>query len=79
MFHLERIQRVATRWVKGIRDLNYGEGLKALKLQSLEKKKDKKRFGPGSQDPVLHNTTKLTEKQLNCSSSPEGQDYEDRQ
>ncbi len=35
--HLERIQRAAARWVKGLRGLNYEEGLKALKLQSLEK------------------------------------------
>ncbi len=39
IYHLERTQRAATRWVKGIRDLNYRERLKAQKLQSLEKKR----------------------------------------
>ncbi len=37
--HLERIQRAATRQVKRLRDLNYEERLKALKLQSLEKRR----------------------------------------
>ncbi len=41
IYHLERIQRTATRWMKGLRDLSYEERLKELKLQSLEKK-DKK-------------------------------------
>ncbi len=41
IYHLERIQRTATRWVKGLWDLSYEERLKELKLQSLEKKKDK--------------------------------------
>ncbi len=40
IYHLERIQRAATRWVKGLRDLSYEERLKELKLQALEKKKD---------------------------------------
>ncbi len=37
IYHLERIQRAATRWVKGLRDFNYEDRLKELKLQSLEK------------------------------------------
>ncbi len=41
IYHLERIQRVATRWVKGLRDLSYEERLRELNLQSREKKKDK--------------------------------------
>ncbi len=41
IYHLERIQRAATRRVKGLRDLSYEERLRELKLQSLEKKKDK--------------------------------------
>ncbi len=36
-----------TRWVKCFRDLNYEE---RLEVQSLENKKDRKRFGPDSQD-----------------------------
>ncbi len=32
LYHLERIQRAATRWVKGLRDLSYEERLKDLKL-----------------------------------------------
>ncbi len=39
IYHLERIQRVATRWVKGLRDLNYEDRPKELKLQSLEKRR----------------------------------------
>ncbi len=35
IYHLERIQRAAMRWVKG---LSYEEMLKEIKLQSLEKK-----------------------------------------
>ncbi len=35
--HLERIQRAATRWVKGLRGLTYEERLQTLKLQPLEK------------------------------------------
>ncbi len=71
IYHLERIQRAATRWVKGLRDLNYEEKLRALKLQSLEKR----RIG---NDLVLTGsyTAKLTLKQLNCSTSPEDQDYD---
>ncbi len=45
--HLERIQRAAMRWLKG---LIYEERLKTRKLQTLEKKKDKKRFGPDPQN-----------------------------
>ncbi len=37
IYHLERIQRAATRWVKGLRDLSYEDRLRKLKLQSLEK------------------------------------------
>ncbi len=37
--HLERMQRAVTRWVKGLRGLNYEEKLKAPKLQSLEKRR----------------------------------------
>ncbi len=36
IYHLERIQRAARRWVKGLRDLSYEE---RLKLQSLEKRR----------------------------------------
>ncbi len=50
-----RIQRAAMRWVKDLRDLNYEDRLKTLQLQSLEKKKEKKRFGPGSQDHIQPN------------------------
>ncbi len=39
IYHLERIQRAATRWVKGLRDLNYEDRLKELKLQSLKKRR----------------------------------------
>ncbi len=37
--HLERTQRAATRWVKGLRGLTYEERLQALKLQPLGKKR----------------------------------------
>ncbi len=37
--HIERIQRAATRWAKGIGDLSYEERLRELKLQSLEKRR----------------------------------------
>ncbi len=37
--HLERIQRAATRWVKGLRNLHYEDRFKELKLQSLEKRR----------------------------------------
>ncbi len=37
MYHQERIQWAATRWVKGLRNLSSEERLKELKLQSLEK------------------------------------------
>ncbi len=33
--HLERIQRTATRWVKGLRGLSYEERLQALKNRRL--------------------------------------------
>ncbi len=39
IYHLERIQRAATRWVKGLRDFNYEDRLNELKLQSLEKRR----------------------------------------
>ncbi len=37
--HLERTQRAATRWVKGLRGLTYEERLQALKLQPLGKRR----------------------------------------
>ncbi len=37
--HLERIQRAATRWLKGLRGLTYEERLQALKLQPLGKRR----------------------------------------
>ncbi len=37
--HLERIQRAATRWVKGSWGLTYEERLQALKLQPLGKRR----------------------------------------
>ncbi len=37
IYHLERIQRAATRRVKCLRGLNYEDRLEELKLQSLEK------------------------------------------
>ncbi len=37
--HLEKIQRAATRWVKGLRGLTYEERLQALKLQPLRKRR----------------------------------------
>ncbi len=37
IYHLERIQRAATNWAKGLRNLSYEDRLKELKLQSLEK------------------------------------------
>ncbi len=40
------------KWVK---DLNYEKRLNNLKLQFLEKKKDKKRFDSESQDPIQPN------------------------
>ncbi len=55
----------ATRWVKGLRGLNYEERLKALKLQSLEK---------DGYEIIWSWPTQLAWKQSNCSSSPEGQD-----
>ncbi len=39
--HLERMQRAATRWVKGLRGLTYEERLQALKLQPLGKRRQK--------------------------------------
>ncbi len=50
--HIERVQRTATRWVKGLKSLNCEERPNALKLQSLEKMRDKKRFGPDSHDRI---------------------------
>ncbi len=38
-YHLERIQRAATGWVKGPRDLSYEERLKTIKLQPFEKRR----------------------------------------
>ncbi len=71
IYHLGRIQRAATRRVKSLRDLNYEEKLKPLKLQSLEKRMI-------GNDLVLTGsyTAKLTLKQINCSISPEDQDYD---
>ncbi len=37
--HLEKIQRAAMRWVKGLRNFNYEDRLKEQKLQSLEKRR----------------------------------------
>ncbi len=37
--HLERIQRAATRWLKGLRGLTYEERQQALKLQPLGKRR----------------------------------------
>ncbi len=39
IYHLERIQRAATRWVKGLRDVSYEKRHRELKLQSLEKRR----------------------------------------
>ncbi len=44
IYHLERIQRAATRWVKGLRDLSYEERLRELNLQSLEKRRIRNDF-----------------------------------
>ncbi len=41
IYHIERIQRAATRWVNGLRGLNNEDRLKELKLQSLEKRRIK--------------------------------------
>ncbi len=68
IYHLERIQRAATRWVKGLRGLTYEELLQALKLQPLGKRRLRN-------DLVLpHKILRNHIDQLNCSSSPEGQD-----
>ncbi len=40
--HLEKIQRAATQWVKGLRGLTYEERLQALKITAPRKKKAKK-------------------------------------
>ncbi len=37
IYHMERIQMTATRWVKGLRGLTNEERLKTVKLQSLKK------------------------------------------
>ncbi len=40
IYHQKRIKRAATRWVKGLNyDLNYEKSFKALKFQSLEKRR----------------------------------------
>ncbi len=39
IYHLERIQRAATRWVKGLMNLSYEVRLKDPKLQYLEKRR----------------------------------------
>ncbi len=39
IYHLEIIQRAATRWVKGLRDFTYEDRLKELKFQSLENRR----------------------------------------
>ncbi len=68
MYHLERIQRAAPRWVKGLRNLNYYEDrLKELKLQSLEKRRVRN-------DLVL--THKIIYNQTDPEGSPEDQDLE---
>ncbi len=55
IYHLERIQRAAAKWVKGLRD-HYNEGRhKQLKLQSLEKRKEKTRFDRDSQGHIKPN------------------------
>ncbi len=37
--HIDRMQRVATRWVKGLRGLTYEKRLQVLKLQPLGKRR----------------------------------------
>ncbi len=39
IYHLEIIQRAASKWTKGLRGLNYEGRPTALKLQSLEKER----------------------------------------
>ncbi len=36
IYHLERIQRAATRWVEDLRDLSYEERLREVKQQILK-------------------------------------------
>ncbi len=39
IYHLERMQRAARRWVKSLRDPYYEDRVKELKLKSLEKRR----------------------------------------
>ncbi len=60
--HLERIQRASTRWVKGLRGLNFEERLNALKLQLLEKIRIRNDLALTRR--ILYNQIDLEENQL---------------
>ncbi len=47
--------RTATRWVKGLKNLNYEARLKELKETIPRKKYNTKRLGPDSQDHIQPN------------------------
>ncbi len=55
-------QWVATRWVKGLRDLNYDDRLKDLKLQSLEKRRIRNDLVLTHK--IIYNQSDLEESQL---------------
>ncbi len=38
---IEKVQRVAMRWVPGVRDLNYEERLRKLQLSTLTERRDR--------------------------------------